>query len=68
MNQVRKQHVVFKHPSVNEDAQPEERQELIVDMRDNKIEYNGFIGGPYWEAIQSYAERLPALKRLMSGA
>ena len=40
----------------------------MIDMRDNKLEYNGFLGGPYWNAIYEHIEKVPALIKIISGA
>ena len=43
-NPVRQQHVVFKAGETDEDP-------LLIDMRENRPEYNGFAGNAYWDAI-----------------
>jgi len=46
----------------------EESEELMIDMRENKIEYNGFLGRGYWNAIYEHIEKVPALTKIISGA
>jgi hypothetical protein len=36
-------------------------------MRDNKVEYNGYNGRQYWQAIYAHVERYPSMHRVISG-
>jgi len=40
----------------------------MIDMRENRPEYNGFVGNQYWEAMYFHVKNQEAVKKLLSGA
>ena len=52
---------MFKAGETDEDP-------LLIDMRENRPEYNGFAGNAYWDAIYFRMSSQQAANKLISGA